>query len=266
MHLAALAVVALTFGAYSPLRFHPPAPGTASIKLVASIEAAPATVEDGPMVEILSEPCPVEVPPREAAATPIDGSMADAPVRPISPTGELPARLLAQVSLCDIPEVTAVAARRELEMARAAEPTREPQVEPSQDRRKKRSAARPEPAERKAEVAAALSPASAASQASSGARSTVAIRTLYSPEPEYPADALAARIVGRVVLKVTIDREGHVAQASIHRSSGASSLDAAALAAVRRWQFEPVRRAGIAVATEVAIPVRFRIGSSASGS
>ena len=107
------------------------------------------------------------------------------------------------------------------------EPTREPQVEPSQDRRKKRSASRPEPAERKAEVAAAPSPASAASQASSGARSTVAIRTLFSPEPEYPTDAPAARIVGRVVAKVTIDREGHVVQASIHRSSGASSLDAA---------------------------------------
>ena len=79
VHLAALAVVALTFGAHPPLRFHPPAPGTASIKLVASMEAAPATVEDGPMVEILSEPCPVEVPPREAAATPIDGSMETLP-------------------------------------------------------------------------------------------------------------------------------------------------------------------------------------------
>jgi protein TonB len=77
--------------------------------------------------------------------------------------------------------------------------------------------------------------------------------------PPYPADALLARIEGRVVLKVKIETDGTVAKAQVETSSGHNSLDKAALEAVKLWKFEPARRLGRAIAYEVAVPVRFSI-------
>lgn len=77
--------------------------------------------------------------------------------------------------------------------------------------------------------------------------------------PVYPADALSAGVQGRVLLKVDVQKDGGVSSARIEASSGHPSLDQAALAAVRNWRFDPARRAGIAVAYEVLVPVRFSI-------
>jgi protein TonB len=80
-----------------------------------------------------------------------------------------------------------------------------------------------------------------------------------NPEPIYPADALAARIEGRVLLRATIEKSGRVGEVSIERSSGHASLDRAALDAVRRWRFTPAERRGAAIVHEVIVPVRFTI-------
>jgi protein TonB len=77
--------------------------------------------------------------------------------------------------------------------------------------------------------------------------------------PPYPIDALRAGIEGRVVLRVLVGADGRVARLQIESSSGFSSLDAAALDAVRRWRFEPARRLGRAVDFEVLAPVKFSI-------
>lgn len=83
--------------------------------------------------------------------------------------------------------------------------------------------------------------------------------TIYSPRPQYPAEALAAQIEGRVVLRVILDREGDVTGAAVAKSSGHKMLDEAAQRSVAKWKFEPATRLGVRVATAIAVPVVFRI-------
>jgi protein TonB len=62
---------------------------------------------------------------------------------------------------------------------------------------------------------------------------------VVNPPPVYPADALAAGRTGRVVIRANVAPAGHVLAVRVHRSSGVTSLDAAALDAVRGWRFSP---------------------------
>ncbi|MCE9609118.1 MAG: energy transducer TonB [Chthoniobacter sp.] len=78
-----------------------------------------------------------------------------------------------------------------------------------------------------------------------------------NPRPDYPAEARRLRQKGRVLLDVEVSAEGRALSVEIKRSSGVPSLDAAALAAVRRWTFEPARTAGVAVSARVEVPVQF---------
>ena len=56
-------------------------------------------------------------------------------------------------------------------------------------------------------------------------------------EPDYPPQALAARIQGSVQLNMTIDTAGQVVRARV--SDGPPELAQAAAEAVRRWRFHP---------------------------
>jgi TonB family protein len=62
-------------------------------------------------------------------------------------------------------------------------------------------------------------------------------RATYSPEVEYPAEAKAAGIEGRVVIRVRIDATGKVTDATL--VSGHPLLSQNALQAVRSWRYEP---------------------------
>jgi protein TonB len=62
-----------------------------------------------------------------------------------------------------------------------------------------------------------------------------------------------------VTIGVVIDQAGKVVSAEIVSSSGHSSLDQAALEAVRRAAFDPAQRGAIPVSSRVIIPVRFRL-------
>jgi TonB family protein len=55
--------------------------------------------------------------------------------------------------------------------------------------------------------------------------------------PEYPAIARANRMTGRVLIRVEIDMEGNVQEASLEK--GHPQLAEAAIKAVRRWRFSP---------------------------
>ncbi len=75
--------------------------------------------------------------------------------------------------------------------------------------------------------------------------------------PEYPPAAQAQGIRGIVILDVVIDTEGRVASAEILRSI--PGLDEAALAAVRKWEFEVTKVDGKPVSVRLNVPITFTI-------
>jgi protein TonB len=80
-----------------------------------------------------------------------------------------------------------------------------------------------------------------------------------NPRPDYPLPCKRRREEGTVLLNVFVQTDGLPATVSLNRSSGHPLLDASALAAVRRWTFEPARAAGLAVSSLVVVPVRFSL-------
>ena len=75
--------------------------------------------------------------------------------------------------------------------------------------------------------------------------------------PAYPALSRRLGEAGKVVLRVSLDRVGNVAKASVDRSSGFPRLDEAALAAVRDWRCTPAQRNGQAVEATALQPFNF---------
>ncbi|RPE74806.1 M56 family metallopeptidase [Vulcaniibacterium tengchongense] len=90
------------------------------------------------------------------------------------------------------------------------------------------------------------------------------------PAPKYPADALAAKVSGKVVLLIDLDANGVPTQVQVERSEPAGVFDAAAVSAARQWRFEPSRENGRAVPGRVRVPVTFEArgqpGAPAGGS
>lgn len=82
---------------------------------------------------------------------------------------------------------------------------------------------------------------------------------LQNPPPPYPEEARRAKQEGRVLLRVGVDGTGNVSVVKVSQSSGFPVLDQAALVTVAKWRFKPARMAGIAVSTEVMVPILFRL-------
>ena len=107
--------------------------------------------------------------------------------------------------------------------------------------------------------------ASVASVASDGEATARLVPPRYAapgrgnPLPSYPRSARRRSLEGRLMLRVVINPKGRVDTVEISKSSGHAILDHAAETAVRRWKFEPGRRAGIAVRAAIDIPVVFRL-------
>jgi TonB family protein len=87
--------------------------------------------------------------------------------------------------------------------------------------------------------------------------SEVPPKIVHQTPPRYPADAYRQRIQGTVLVEFLIDEEGRVAHAEARESSPA--LDAAAVATILEWRFEPARIGGKPVVIMAQAPVRFRI-------
>jgi TonB family protein len=85
--------------------------------------------------------------------------------------------------------------------------------------------------------------------------------------PVYPADARTAGVQGTVVIEATIGSDGHVRDAVVRRSI--PQLDAAALDAVRQWEFRPTVVNGRAVPIIMTVTVNFSVsgpgGAPAAG-
>ncbi|MBF0219561.1 MAG: energy transducer TonB [Gammaproteobacteria bacterium] len=82
---------------------------------------------------------------------------------------------------------------------------------------------------------------------------------LNNPPPSYPLLARRRREQGTVRLSVQVSAAGSVTALSISQSSGYQRLDAAALEAVKKWQFIAAKRNGIAIDSTVSIPLEFRL-------
>ena len=61
-------------------------------------------------------------------------------------------------------------------------------------------------------------------------------------------------------MNVQLDAKGHPDQVRIEKSSGSRDLDRAAREAVMQWKFSPKIENGTPVASELLIPVEFKLG------
>ena len=82
---------------------------------------------------------------------------------------------------------------------------------------------------------------------------------LNNPAPYYPSSAKKGGIQGKVLIAVVVKTDGTPLTVDISRSSGSSTLDSAALDAVKQWRFAPAKRSGQAVQASVIVPVEFKI-------
>lgn len=78
--------------------------------------------------------------------------------------------------------------------------------------------------------------------------------------PKYPATALRNNDSGIVTLNVQLDAKGHPDRIRVEKSSGSRELDRAAREAVMQWKFSPRMENGAPVASELLIPVEFKLG------
>jgi len=105
-------------------------------------------------------------------------------------------------------------------------------------------AAREEAARRQAAAAPARTesptPAPAPAATPAPAAAAVQLRPLSTPAPRYPADALRSGTSGEVLVEFTVGADGAVSNARVVRADPPRIFDREALAAVRRWRFEPV--------------------------
>jgi TonB family protein len=81
-------------------------------------------------------------------------------------------------------------------------------------------------------------------------------RVKYVP-PVYPQDAIEMGIEGTVVIEVRIDEQGSIVDAKVVESI--RLLDAAALDAVRQWQYAPTIRDGKAIPLTATVSVAFSL-------
>jgi periplasmic protein TonB len=253
--LAVLAHVALLAGVIllsHLLAKRPPEPGEMAVNLIFAqpapgpempVAAAPSPREH--MEPVVPAPIPAPAPsPREhvdTPALPVPAPITPAPVPAPSPPP--PHELTTEV--LPLPPV-------------APPPPRTVQ---------RRVVARPTLSRAPANVAsgapAAASPSATASVAGAAGATLVPARPVAGMEsdrpPVYPESARRRGQQGRVILRVSVAPDGDPVQVAVGHSSGFTSLDDAALDAVRRWRFVPAMQNGHPVQAVAEVPVLFRL-------
>ena len=111
----------------------------------------------------------------------------------------------------------------------AAERAEAERVAAEQRAAEQRAAAQRQPAQPAAPAPAAAAPAAA-----------TALRPLSTPAPRYPVEALRASQSGEVQVEFTVAPDGSVTDARVVRANPPRVFDREAVAAVRRWRFEPL--------------------------
>jgi TonB family protein len=89
-------------------------------------------------------------------------------------------------------------------------------------------------------------------------------RLHYKVEPKYSDEARAARLAGKVMMKVVIGTDGKAHDIQVLHSLGLG-LDEKAIEAVSQWQFEPGTKGGEPVRVFAQIEVNFRLLDNPQG-
>jgi TonB family protein len=82
-------------------------------------------------------------------------------------------------------------------------------------------------------------------------------RKIFSVNPIYPADAMAAKVQGVVMLDATVGTDGSVTGLRLVQS--VPLLDQAAMDAVNVWRFEPALLNGVPVEVEMTVTINFTL-------
>ncbi len=82
---------------------------------------------------------------------------------------------------------------------------------------------------------------------------------IYKPDAKYTPQAGHDRREGVVKIWVVIDTHGNVTNAQESSSPLGDGLDENAIAAVKKWRFNPATRNGVPVAVRVEVEINFRI-------
>jgi protein TonB len=82
-------------------------------------------------------------------------------------------------------------------------------------------------------------------------------RTRYV-QPVYPKEALDKGLRGEVRVRITVDTEGRVKQVDVMESNPPGVFDSAAIAAVQRWRFKPIKAGGQAVEASAVTTMIFQ--------
>jgi len=85
------------------------------------------------------------------------------------------------------------------------------------------------------------------------------LKRLRTVEPSYPREAKEKNVQGWVDMEFTVTPEGTVSDIKVTGSQPASVFDIAAVEALSKWRFEPVRRDGAAVDQRARLRMRFQI-------
>lgn len=83
-------------------------------------------------------------------------------------------------------------------------------------------------------------------------------KVISQTTPKYPTSFFGKKASGTVVLKVLVNASGVPEEITIDQSSESKSLDRAARKAVSEWKFSPKIANGIAVPSEILIPIEFK--------
>ena len=83
-------------------------------------------------------------------------------------------------------------------------------------------------------------------------------RVIFQPPPEYPAALRRKKIKGTVQVIFQVDKQGRVLN-PVAREASHPAFEQPAVQAVKRWRFEPGKRAGKPVSVKMRIPISFTV-------
>ena len=83
-------------------------------------------------------------------------------------------------------------------------------------------------------------------------------RGIYTPQPDYTEEARQARREGVCVVSLIVGLDGRTSNIVVTKKLGLG-LDEKAVAAVRKWRFEPARRNGRPVPTHLTLSLQLKL-------